>query len=29
MHRILALRARELREVSDDDGLITLRAIAV
>jgi len=28
MHRSFALRARELREVSADDGLITLRAIA-
>src|SRR5580693_4452172 len=28
IHRTFALRARGLREVSDDDGLITLREIA-
>jgi hypothetical protein len=29
MHRTFALRARGLRAVSADEGLITLRAIAV
>jgi len=29
MHRTFALRARGLLEVSEDDGLITLREIVV